>query len=86
MLPGVCLVQAAVAALARHRGRPARLTRVAWAKWLRPVTPDMPLTLHVALRGEGPDGLAFSAVFQHGAEKVAELRLCAAESAPEGPA
>jgi 3-hydroxymyristoyl/3-hydroxydecanoyl-(acyl carrier protein) dehydratase len=75
ILPGVCLIQTAVAALESRLGLPVRLTRVVSAKWLAPVLPDMTLELACEERPAPPGEWALRCVFRHGGNRVAELRL-----------
>ena len=75
ILPGVCLIQTALAALEFQRGHSVRLTRIVSAKWLAPVLPDMTLDLTCEERPAPPGEWAVRCVFRHDGNRVAELRL-----------
>lgn len=75
ILPGVCLIQAALAALESRLGRPVRLTRVVSAKWLAPVPPDKTLDLACEERPAPAREWALRCVFRQDGNRVAEMRL-----------
>ena len=71
VLPGVCLVQTAIAMLGVHRKAPVGLKRLITAKWPAPVLPGE--TIRLVLKPAGESIVKVSVT--RGADKVAEFSL-----------
>lgn len=74
VLPGVCLVQAALMALSVSRRMPVVLKRLISAKWLAPVLPGEAVTLLIVLQ-EASGGCVAKVTVMREAVKVADLSL-----------
>jgi len=74
ILPGVMLIGLARQAAAQALGRPLRLLRIVRLRFVRPVLPDMPLTLEHELAAAGADGGARKLVLRW---KQADGTVCA---------
>ena len=89
VLPGVCLVQAAVVALSMARPEPVSLKRLVSAKWLAPVLPGERLAFAIMGGGclvngnrsllphkaAGGEALSVKVKVTRGADKVAEFSI-----------
>jgi 3-hydroxyacyl-[acyl-carrier-protein] dehydratase len=78
ILPGVCMVQAVLAALAAHRGAPVTLRKIVFAKWFQPVKPDTELRFLCRAKLDAAGETAVRARLFRGAEAVADLSLLVA--------
>lgn len=75
ILPGVCMVQAALAAHAAWRKRPSRLREVVVAKFFSAVGPGEPVEMAVQERPESPSGALVKARISAPDRKIAEMSL-----------
>jgi len=86
ILPGVALIDAAVALASRAVGRALRLERVANAKFVSAVQPGQEIALgfKVAREPGDPGRVTVNARWTRGAERVADIAFTAVAADAEG--
>lgn len=84
ILPGVCILQAALDMVQRWCGQPPSLREVSQAKFFSSVGPDQELALRVT-RAAAADGEMHLAVSARTTKKVAELALRVTLASPPKP-
>jgi len=81
VLPGVCLVQAALVLAERAGGEPLRLLEVASAKFFRPVLPEVEVLLSGSVRREEAGTLVLKVRVTGNDSRIADFALrCEAET------
>ena len=81
VLPGVCMIQAALVALAACTSGRINLTRIVSAKWFAPVKPGEELSFVIRETAGGEGSAVVKARIACGGKRVAELTLDVARDA-----